>query len=38
MACLGSEDAIAHGVGSHKEKIRMADTTMGHSNIFGLDQ
>jgi hypothetical protein len=21
MACLGDEDAIAHGVGSHKEKI-----------------
>ena len=36
MACFGGVDAIAHGVGSHKDKnIRMVDKNMGHSNIYG---
>jgi hypothetical protein len=39
MACLGGVDAIAHGVGHHKDNnIRMVDTNMGHSNFTGLDQ
>ena len=39
MACFGGVDAIAHGVGSHKDKkICMANKNMGHSTIYGRGQ